>query len=748
MPAVRRSYQLLLPLAGLALPVLAATEEVTATIEEIVVVAQKREQPLLDVGISITAFDQERLRQLRMRASEDIANQTPGLQAASFSGDPTVMLFAIRGVGQNDFTDHHEGPTAVYVDEVYVSALGGVGFQLFDLEGVEVLRGPQGTLFGRNATGGLLHYLTRRPGQEFDAYADLTVGDFNMLRLEAGVGGPISDSVSGRLSVLSHTADGYIDNRGGPDVRGVDHQAIRAQLGVELGEQANLRVKLAAARDNDPVTGAFQQRASVPGTDGLGAYLPDDVNADFFGLGSCPGCDPLGYRDDDGDPQAGEYDQVGVLDRELLAATVFFDWANDTLAFTSITDLTEIDKRYGEDSDGSPNPLAFFETDQDARQFSQELRLTGTSDVLTWTAGLYYLDIDGDYGNVFGSPAFDANQLNTYSLSTRSSAIFGQIEYAFADSWRLVAGARWTNESKDFEYQPACVGTGCVGFFVFPGSGVVSDIGGFTAETVGGLTERDEDNWAGKLQLEWLGENAIAYAGITRGHKAGGFNAPLDGLLFAEEMIYDEEILTNYEIGYKSMSFDQRLLLSAAAFYYDYDDKQAFTFSGFTTYLLNRPAEAYGGELELTARPGSGWELGFGAAFLEATVDNVPLPSGREAEQQMSQAPELTLNAMLRKSWPLRAGSMTLQLDGFYVGEQYFNTINHPTALAEAYAVFNASVGYIAPSGRWDANVFVENLGDEEFVTYAIDVSSFGYSLLSYGRPRWWGLQFRYRWSE
>jgi iron complex outermembrane receptor protein len=723
-------------------------QDASDIIEEIIVVAQKREQSLLDVGIAVTAFTDSQLRQLRMRASEDLANQTPGLQATSFSGDPTVMLLAIRGVGQNDFTDHHESPTAAYEDEVYISALGGVGLQLFDLERVEVLRGPQGTLFGRNATGGLVHYIPQQPGREFDAFANLTVGDYDMMRLEAAIGGPLGDTTSARLAFLSNTVDGYLKNREGPDVHEIDHQAVRAQLAWDISDAASLRFKITSARDNNSASGAFQQLASIPGVDGLGEYLPLDVNADYFGLGSCDGCDPLGYRDDDNDPHAGEYDQTGVLDRDLLAAAVFFEWSRDNITFESITDLSEIDKRYGEDSDGSPNPLAYFETDQDTQQFSQEFRLTGINDPLTWTAGFYYLDIDGDYGNVFGSPVFDATEINTYSLATESMALFGQIEYAFSDQWRLITGLRWTREEKRFEYQPDCVGTGCLGFFVFPGSGVVSDIGGFNSATVGALTKRDEDNWAGKLQLEWLADNAIAYAGITRGHKAGGFNAPLDGLLFADEMIYEEEILTNYEIGYKSVWLDRRLNFNAAAFYYDYEDKQAFTFSGFTTYLLNRPAEAYGGEIEFFMKADGGWDFGLGIALLEANVDNVPLPSGREAEQSMSQAPELTVNGVVRKSWDLGSGSIALQFDGFYVGEQYFNTINHPTARAESYTVFNGSLAYTAPSGNWDVNAFVENIADEEFATYAIDVSAFGYSLLSFGRPRWYGLEFRYRWER
>jgi iron complex outermembrane receptor protein len=209
-------------------------------IEEIIVVAQKREQPAQDVGIAITAFTGETIRNLRTYTSEDIANQTPNLQSASFSADPTVMLFAIRGVGQNDFGDHHEGPTAIYVDEAYVSSLGATGFQLFDIERVEVLRGPQGTLFGRNATGGLVHYFTVKPGDDFDAFAEASYGEYNQQRLEGAIGGGLGSQARARLSVLSSQNDGYLENRIGPDVHETDAFAARLQFEVDISQSADV----------------------------------------------------------------------------------------------------------------------------------------------------------------------------------------------------------------------------------------------------------------------------------------------------------------------------------------------------------------------------------------------------------------------------------------------------------------------------------------------------------------------------
>ena len=160
-----------------------------AILEEVVVTAQKREQNLQDVGVSISAFTGDQARALGWNNSEDIAAQTPGLVTASFAGDSTVSIFSVRGVGQNDFADHQEAPTAMYVDGVYIANTGAAGFQMFDVDRVEVLRGPQGTLFGRNATGGLMHIINKKPTEEFEGYADLTLGDFDQVRFEGAVSG-------------------------------------------------------------------------------------------------------------------------------------------------------------------------------------------------------------------------------------------------------------------------------------------------------------------------------------------------------------------------------------------------------------------------------------------------------------------------------------------------------------------------------------------------------------------------------
>ena len=196
-----------------------ATAQTTSGLEEIIVTAQKREQSLQDVGIAVTAFSDKQIRELGFTDSTDVVAMTPGLIYTTPNAESSVINFFLRGVGLNDFADANENPVAVYVDDVYRPASGGLSFQLFDLQRVEVLRGPQGTLFGRNTTGGVVHFISKRPTEEVDGFVDLTYGSYNQIKAEAAFGGPIGDTVSGRLSAAMNKHDGWTENRfaGAPD---------------------------------------------------------------------------------------------------------------------------------------------------------------------------------------------------------------------------------------------------------------------------------------------------------------------------------------------------------------------------------------------------------------------------------------------------------------------------------------------------------------------------------------------------
>ncbi|MDO8863827.1 TonB-dependent receptor [Haliea sp. E1-2-M8] len=711
-------------------------------LEEIIVTAQKREQNIQDVGVSISAFTGARVRAMGWQSSEDIAAQTPGLIATSFSGDSTVSLFSIRGVGQNDFADHQEAPTAVYVDGAYVGFTGAAGIQLYDVERVEVLRGPQGTLFGRNATGGLIHIISKKPTREFEAYADLTIAEYNQLRFEGAISGPLTENLAARFSLLQDKADGYFDNALGDDARDRDFTSARLQLDYSPTSWLDANIALRATR-SDTVAGAYDFH---PAFEEL-----DDMLTDFQGT---PNNFP-GVND-------GALNPTGVNDQEAYGGTTTLVFKADDFTVTSITDFTDLEKYYLEDSNGNESRSLDYFTDQDSTQFSQEFRVNGETRNSRWVAGFYYLNLDGDYVSFLNAPTFGGAVTNSYSLETDSWSLFGQVEYDLSDTLTLVTGARFVKDNKDYSLLSQCSPATVipVGEPWLPGF-PPNDCSIFTsgdptsplAVEAGpiSLQSNDEDITA-TVSLNYVPkENLLTYVKFSRGMKGGGFTNPLDGFLFLDELSYKPEILHSYEVGVKADLWEGRARVNASAFYYDYQDYQGFVFQGITTQVKNLDAEIYGGELEFFLSPAEGWEFAAGLSLMEATVEGVELAPGIFEDQNMITAPDVSVNFLGRYGWQLRnGGNVSAQIDGVYVDEQQYNTNNSPLTLGEDYTLWNARVGYEHPHGdnSWEVAMFVNNLTDEEYQTYRFDLSDFfGYALLVYGPPRWFGAEFRYNWN-
>ncbi len=430
-----------------------------AVLEEIVVTAQKRAQSVQDVGIAVTAYTSDQLKALGYDNAQQITAQAPGVTTIQPNG-PSSFFISIRGVSQNDFSgDHQESPVAIYIDEAYISAASGAGFQLFDMERVEILRGPQGTLFGRNATGGLAHYITRKPSNEFEGYVDLTVGDYDQVKVEGAVGGSLTDAVSARVAFSRNKHDGYIDNRIGTDLNNGDDWAVRGHLNIDFNDDVSLLLSARAA-EQDIDSGFFKHSSARQNPlTGLGE--------DFDGLDLQDEGDSLAqsYRDPSGDVHSGEYNLIGHNQLESSGMTARLSWRFDNFELVSITDFWQLEKDYLEDSDASPNDFFAFYLKSDLNQFSQEVRISGSSDIMRWVGGLYYLEIDGDFenggaaGNYFGAafPGFGLEGTNIglyspFSSETESLSLFGQFEFDLSDSFTLIAGARWTQEEKEFDY--------------------------------------------------------------------------------------------------------------------------------------------------------------------------------------------------------------------------------------------------------------------------------------------------------
>jgi iron complex outermembrane receptor protein len=715
----------------------------TDALEEITVFAQKRTENIQDVSISVTALSGDQVRSLGLTSASDLGLVTPGLMVWQFGNTSTVTIFNIRGISQNDFADHNEAPNAVYSDGAYMSFIGAIGAQMYDVERIEVLRGPQGTLFGRNSTGGLIQLINRRPTDKFEGYAELTYASYNQVKFEGAVGGPLSPTLFSRLSVSTNRQDGYIKNNIGKN--GGNDEQYNGRLQFLWKPQANFSalLSLRASRVNNINAGGYDIKAAYhdPNNHGLIDFVPAGVPNPtcpaFFGIPAPAGqTDCWGYTKQGNDPLTASFNS-GNLSRNYYGATLTLDWSASDIDFTWITDGQKINKKQAEDTDGSPIPVLTDFTHQDAKQFSSEFRASGVSGALRWTAGLYYLHIKGDYSVGIDSNLFAAHIRNDYSLKTNSEAVFGQIEYQMAEQLKLIAGLRYTWDQKDFNFGPSCSGFGCF-FFVIPGS----------SQALGLVDSTKASDYNAKVGIDWHPANdLLLYAGVTRGTKAGGFSAPIIGLQSPGELPYGGEKLWNYEAGFKWTLPGGRTRLNADVFYYDYKNYQEYDNIALAQIITNRNAKVKGGEVELASSPLTGLNISLGVAVLDAKVHGIKLPDGTIADRTMPQSPSVSINGLVRQEWSVGVGYLALQGDFKYVTSTYFRSIDHPALREPGYAIANARVSFEPEERNWSLALFVKNIADKRYRVMAFDdLTVNGVVNSNYAPPRWFGVTGSVHW--
>ncbi|MEI8297363.1 MAG: TonB-dependent receptor [Pseudomonadota bacterium] len=449
---------------------------VSGGLEEIVVTAQKRAQNSQEVGIAISAVSGDELNALGAASASDITKMMPAVVLTQPNG-PSSFSLSIRGVTQNDFADHQESPAAIYVDDVYVSQMAGLAFSMFDMERVEVLRGPQGTLFGRNATGGLANFVTRRPTADVNGYTDVTFGQRNLMRIEGGVGGAIADGIDGRFSYLSNHYDPLFHNLSGgaPDSENGNDWGLRGQLLFKDVAGGELLLNVRFSRE-DVHAGAWEQYAILPGANGLNTLAGPQDNA----WGTCAGCNASGLPSSA--PFTTRDNQAGYARIKTSGGTVKYTHDLSGATFTAIADYSTLKKEYQEDSDTTPYTIFQFFNGSDVKQKSLELRLNGGDKTLNWTAGLYGLNIDGQYYEGWQGPAFfGANEFNVdgipaYGIGSNPNAIISSNPNSAYGMYSVAAGA-WPYSPTPYPYAM----DGSQGF----GPGFV--VGGASAAPNGGM---------------------------------------------------------------------------------------------------------------------------------------------------------------------------------------------------------------------------------------------------------------------
>jgi iron complex outermembrane receptor protein len=740
-----------------------------------------------------------------VQESFDIATFTPGVHiSGNLAGQNTQ--FSIRGVTQNDFNDIIEAPNAVYLDEGYIAIAQGQTFAVFDLERVEILKGPQGTLFGRNATGGLVNYISNKPDfEQAGGYVDLTAGQFdvdndaNRYTVEAAVTGPLGDKMAGRLAIRYNNQDSYLENRypqgvatdwpggtppgsdAGKDLGDDETFAGRAILAIRPSDTLEITLSANYA-DTEVATGPYQSkstiaivedgeivnvidtprdetRLSIAGDeDGGGNVFDGSALFPGGGIGLpgrlTPGGDFFGYRDPDGDDFtfSGDFaiDSNGDTESGGLMARVDWDMGNG-YQFTSITDYKSFDKSLFIDVDAAPvNQLANY-AGVNADTFSQELRINGETDRMRWIGGLYYLYIDTDSDNGLKAPENSIVAISEgipidigvkAELETNSYSLFGQVDYDINDTVSFTVGARVIQEEKDFD----------LGIGIFQSFGNDSfNKGGFFPGAVFFDDDTSDTLWAGKVQLDWRpNDDSLWYVGINRGVKAGSFNAPLLGTFFATgeaALPYDEEKLTSYEGGFKLTLGDGSTRLNGSVFYYDYEDYQAFLFVDVGGVVFNADAETYGAELELQTSPLDGLDLMFNVAWFDATVEDIPLRVGSPLPPEdvdPTYAPELQAAAMARYAWSAFGGTLAVQSDVSYSDKFYYNLRNFKADQFDDYTLVNAQISWESSDQKWLATLAGRNITDERAGIQGFDLATLcGCNEVSYRAPRFYSIGLR-----
>ncbi len=685
------------------------------TIEEVLITARKREESLQDVPISISAFSEEYLNNANISSMKDLSQYVPGAQFEWFGAGRLTMY--IRGVGSKLVGFGAEGAVGMYMDGVFLpkgwAGMGG----FYDLERIEVLRGPQGTLYGRGSAGGTVNIITKRPSEELEVKVGAQVGNYNLKQVDVTISGPIiEDKLKARLTFSDSSHDGYINNLEGPDLYDENYTGIRGA--VEWTPTDKLNVMFRGDYFDSDKIGQSNKLMSVSDTglataSALAAGIPRSIlfPDDFWTVAQAGGLPPKHYQEYSGLSATAEYE---LADNQILR---------------SISAYRRSTHGWAQDIDATPLFLIVDIYDIRDTGYSQELQLIGSSNQWKWTMGLYYLQqkesIVGRDDLEFVVPGLIEDTRFIYKLD--GWAAFANISFALSEKVTLEGGVRYSSEEGELVQMDDS-------YNLFP-SWNFSDP----------KSSRSWDNYTFKLGANFqLTEDALLYASFSEGFKPGmyaAWNPP--GVKWLEP-----ELLTAYELGFKTDLLGDRLRVNGAVFNYDYKDKQVRTLLASTAQMLTfnaTDASITGAELEIIARPIHPLTINASIAYLDAeygefmTFDsnrNLVDASGNSLEN----APEwkLTFGAQYEVQFG-DYGVLTVRGDVSWTDDQFYDQLADPAIGQTGYTIIDGLVRFKPTNRNWSFEFFAKNLTEKEY-----SVAKWGFRgdiLGNIGAPRTFGLQ-------
>lgn len=697
-----------------------------AVLEELVVTAQRRSGDLQTVPIAVTALDGEGLERRQILSTEDVFTEVPGLIGSNNVGQSTAVTFFLRGIGTTESIVTVDPAVGVYVDDVFIARQGVNNFALYDLERIEVLRGPQGTLYGRNSSAGAVKVITKEPEFETTGRVNLGFGNYGQLFARGSFNTALSDDLAVRVNLMKSEHDGYSDNVTlGTDVNTMNFWGGRISALYQATD--NLRFILTAD------------------------YMEDDSNSVYpANIAPLPSEPPFrGLFNINSDTR-----QNNLGESSGVALTAIWD-LNETTSLKSITAVRETIQTYNLDLSDSINPIYELFTDNDSDQISQEFNLTGSFNDgrFDYTSGLYYFQEESDsfLGNEFnlrvpvggGNFATIPTIYNEQYLQTdvESYAIYGEVTFNINESWSMFLGGRYTTEEKTLGTQ-FIVGASPPGFNATGGS-LAFDTS--TIEALGTPTELDFDEFTPRVGVNWAASDDVnMYASWSRGFKSGGWLARLVFPNPDELSDFPAEIVDSYEIGMKAELFGNRVRTNLAAFYTDFQDLfNTFTnvnggFSGATT-----DAEIYGLEAEGTYRVSSWLDLFANFALMDGEYAD-DLPPGLDAElgDDLQRLPGFQGKIGVSALYPLNNGNGTVvaNFDYSMIGDHYVAASNTPIS-ETSYNIANATIGWERADQKMSVMLRCRNCFDEEYFHSLLDFSGLGFAPAYPGEPRFYSLE-------
>ena len=773
----------------------------SSSLQEVVVTAQRHTEKLQNVGIAVITASGAALKTRGVTSTTDIVRFMPGINIVGTNGN-SGQQFSIRGVTENAYSEAVEPPIAVYVDDVYVATQQGQGMALYDVARVEALKGPQGTLFGRNATGGLIQFVVNKPSLAAapSGYLDATYGSFNQTVLEGAVNEPIGDKFAIRASGFWNRHDAIWKNvypqgmaagapltfgapgptPAGQDLGGEDTAAGRLQMLWAPTNSLEMRLTGSILRQTTS-TSPWTEQPVVPelnaqgrvigeiyasptetraaiGPNGQNFYNPKVLPFEGFlfspnsnGL-RAPGADWSGYT-----PVSAQ--DLKISEGFARADLNTFNAYNSALhidddlgggvRFASVTAWSLYEKNFVL-GDGAPVTRVGYASRSTTSTESEEARLSGDMPSLSWTAGAYYLHLNSQnaqglfppsgsaLASVFHMAATGVQPLSVYTLKTDSGSLFGQVGWDFLPNLKLIVGGRGVYERQHYDYASYA--------FASPDNYVIDTNTALFPLLPGYENSQTELLGAGKVQLEyrpWAG--LLIYGGVNRGVKAGGYNGQVftgDAPIPRSQIPFKPEALTSLEGGFKWAEPGSRYTLDAAVFHYIYQGYQSFVFTNVSGIVQNNNAETTGAELDANVEIIHNLTLKLTGAYVDAIVKRLEVAPGVFVNTRPTYTPKYSGSAALAYHVPqdVLGGSLSVDASVFSESSFYSSAKNFAGELFGGYTLVDLDANWALRSG-FSISAYIKNVADERYKTAGLDFGTVcGCNLVGYGMPRTFGV--------